>query len=427
MSVMLSPGKLWAQFRSSALGKKLRRLFPNQIVNTFKHLPLAFLAVLYYRYPARQLTVIGVTGTDGKTTTVNLINHLLTTAGFKTGMISTVGAKIGRRKIKTGFHVTTPNPWKIQALMRSMVDQGVKFLVLEATSMGLVQHRLLGCRFQIGVITNVTHEHLDYHRTYQNYLKAKAKLFARVKYAVLNRDDRSYSYLAARLKKKRRVKIVTYGLIKPADLTPKTFPFQTKLLGKFNQSNCLAAIAVAQILQIPDRVIRKALLSFKPVKGRLEEIKTGQNFRVLVDFAHTPHAFEVVIPAVRRITPGRIIHVFGCTGSRDPSKRPLMGEIAARLSDKIILTHEDTYFENPDQIIAAIERGVKKEGKVLNRDYWLVPDRKKAIRKAVGMARSGDTVLITGVGHQTTLNLGGREVPWSDQKEVRAALKELNA
>lgn len=392
-----------------------------QKIKNLKHFLVALLAVLYYRYPGRHLTVIGVTGTDGKTTTVNLIYHLLNNAGLKTGMISTVGAKIGKKKIKTGFHVTTPSSIKIQRLLRQMVNRGIEYLVLETTSHGLDQHRLWGCNFRIGVITNVSHhEHLDYHRTFKNYLKAKAKLFRGVAEAVLNRDDESYQFL----KKRTKARIITYGLKKGADLTPKTFPFKTELPGEYNQANCLAAMAVAKILKLPDEKIRQGLLSFSPVKGRLEAIKAGQNFKVLVDFAHTPRAFEKVIPVVRQMTPGQIIHVFGCTGDRDRSKRPIMGETAAKLSDKIILTHEDTYSEDPAKIINEIEPGVKKGGKIFGKTYWKVSDRKQAIRMAVNMAQKGDTVLLTGVGHQTTLNLGGKEVPWSDQKEAMKAIRE---
>lgn len=392
---------------------------------------MALLAVLFYRYPARNLTVIGVTGTDGKTTTVNLIYHLLSSAGLKTAMISTVGAKIGKKQVRTGFHVTTPDSRRVQRLLRTIVNRGIKYLVLEATSHGLDQHRLLGCNFKIGVITNITSEHLDYHKTYANYLKAKAKLFQGTQYAVLNRDDKSYKYLYQRVTRPRpdevgnqstSQRVTTYGLSN-ADLTPKTFPFQTRLLGEHNQYNCLAAIAVARILKISDKTIKKALVSFQPVKGRLEEIKEGQKFKVFVDFAHTTGAFEKVIPTVRKLTKGEVIHVFGCTGDRDRTKRPIMGETAAKLSDKIILTHEDTYTEEPQKIIAEIEPGVKKGGKILGKTYWKALQRRDAIRQAIKMAKKDDTVLLTGVGHQTSLNLGGREVSWSDQEEARKAIR----
>ncbi len=348
---------------------------------------------------------------------VHLIEHLLKFAGKKVTMISTVSAP--------GFHVTTPDSWQLQKFLRKAIDEGKKHVVLEATSHGLDQHRLFGCHFRIGVMTNVTHEHLDYHQTYNDYLRAKARLFEGVKWAVLNRDDKSYPYLKSKIKYQKS-RIIAYGIKSKADLTPKIFPFKTNLLGEFNLYNCLAAIAVARVLRIPDKKIRQALLAFKPVKGRMEEIDEGQNFRIFIDFAHTPNAFKQILPAAREVTGGEIIHVFGCTGDRDRSKRPVMGEISAQFSDKIILTHEDTYSEKPKKIIGEIEPGVQKGGKVLGKSYWKAYQRKKAIEKAVKMAKKGDTVLLTGVGHQTSLNLGGQEVPWSDQEEVKKILRRKN-
>jgi UDP-N-acetylmuramoyl-L-alanyl-D-glutamate--2,6-diaminopimelate ligase len=392
-------------------------------IKNLKHLLVALFATLYYRQPARKLFVIGVTGTDGKTTTVNLIDDILTSAGFKTAKISTMGAEIGDQRISTGFHVTTPSPLRIQRLMRKAVRDKVKFFIVEVTSHGLDQHRLLGCNFRTAVITNITHEHLDYHGSYENYLKTKAKLFRNARYAVLNADDSSYKPLLGVIKEEM-TSILSYGIKNKAYLTPKSFPFKTKLKGDFNVYNCLAAIAVAKIFEVPDKVIRKALLNFVPLKGRFEEIRAGQWFRVIVDFAHTPGAFKQLLPAVRKITKGEIIHVFGCTGDRDKAKRPVMGKTAAELADKIILTHEDTYREKPEKIVKGIEPGVIKAGKVLNKNYWKVLDRSEAIKKAIKMAKKDDTVLITGVGHQISLNLGGKEVPWSDQEEVKKAIKD---
>jgi len=396
-----------------------------QKLKNFKHLLTALFALSLYRYPAKNLKVIGVTGTDGKTTTVNLVYHLLNEAGLRVMMISTLGAKIGKKKIKTGYHITTPEPLKIQRLLQQAVEEKIEYAVLEATSHGLDQFRLLGCHFMVGVVTNVTNEHLDYHRSWKNYLQAKAKLFQGVKYAVLNKNDRSFDFL--RLKaEEEKAKIITYALDGQADFTLKSFPFKTRLIGEFNQLNCLAALAVAKIFKIPDQKIRQALWSFKPLKGRLEEIKSKKGFKVFVDFAHTPAAFKQVIPTVRKLTRGRIIHVFGCTGDRDWQKRPVMGELAAKLSDLIILTHEDTYLEAPEKIIGEIEPGVKRGGKILGKTYWKLTRREEAIKKAIEMAQKGDSVLITGVGHQLSLNIGGQEVPWSDQEKVKKALK-INA
>ncbi|MFZ5366447.1 MAG: UDP-N-acetylmuramoyl-L-alanyl-D-glutamate--2,6-diaminopimelate ligase [Patescibacteria group bacterium] len=387
------------------------------------HFIQAFLAVIFYRFPASHLTVIGVTGTDGKTTTVHLVGEILKKAGFKVAMISTLGAWFGEKEIKTGFHVTTPSPFLLQKLLQQIVNRGFTHVVLEATSHGFDQHRLLGCNFKVGVITNITHEHLDYHKTFEDYLKAKAKLFRKVELAVLNCDDESYEYLKSKIKSEK-AKIITYGVKNEADLTPKTFPFKGKLLGEYNLYNCLAAIGVAQGLGIKKEIIRIAVEGFSGLPGRLEKISEGQDFQVFIDFAHTPAAFKEVLKTVRNQTKGEIIHVFGCTGDRDKTKRPMMGEISAKLSDKIILTHEDTYHEDLKKIINEIEVGVKKGGKILGQTYWKIFDRSCAIILAINMAKSKDTVLITGVGHQKTLNLGGQEIPWSDQEISKEAIKE---
>lgn len=397
------------------MGQKLKNL---------GHFICALLAIILYRFPASRLTVIGVTGTDGKTTTVHLIGEILKKAGFRVAMISTLGAWFGEEEIKIGFHVTTPSPFLLQKLLRQVGDRGFTHVVCEATSHGLDQHRLLGCNFKVGVITNITHEHLDYHKTFEDYLKAKAKLFQKVELAVLNRDDESYQYLKTEKLRNKKTKMVTYGIKNEADFTPKNFNFKTSLPGEYNQYNCLAAIATAKALGIKEEIIKRAVASFSGLAGRLEKIDEGQDFSVFVDFAHTPAAFEGVLKTVRSKTKGEIIHVFGCTGNRDKTKRPLMGEISARLSDKIILTHEDTYHEDLKKIISEIEVGVKKGGKIFGQTYWKIFDRGRAIKLAINMAKSRDTVLITGVGHQKTLNLGGHEIPWSDQEISREAIKE---
>lgn len=395
-------------------------------LKNFKHFLLAAAALIYYRFPARRLRVVGVTGTDGKTTTVSLLYHLLTEAGFKTGMISTTGAKILDRKVEIGDHVTTPGSWRLQKLLREMVEAGVEVAVIEVTSIGLDQHRLLGCRFEVGVMTNLSREHLDYHQTLKKYLETKSKLFRSVKFAVLNRDDVSYKFLAGRLSGRPAVRLATYGIKNRADLTPKTFSLKTFFPQEFNQLNCLAAAGAARFIGVSDEAISRALASFELPSGRMEEVPTGRGFRVFVDFAHTPRAFEMVIPVLKKMTKGRVIHVFGCTGDRDKAKRPVMGEVAGRLADLVILTHEDTYREDPRAIIEMIEPGVAKSGKREGREYWKIADRKRAIEKALSLAREKDIVLITGVGHQKTLNLGGREVDWSDQKAVKKALKKAS-
>lgn len=386
------------------------------------HFFSASLANLFYRFPAQKLEVIGVTGTDGKTTTVHLIWQILRKAGLKTALVSSVGARLDRQEFETGFHVTTPDPWPLQRLIRKIVDQGFDFLVLEATSHGLDQHRLLGIDFAVGVLTNITHEHLDYHKTYQNYVKAKAKLFKRVKVAILNREDTSFSKIKPFVAKK--AKLVTYGL-KKGDLNLKNFSFKTSLPGDYNLQNCLAAAAATQALGVDEEVIKKTISSFKGLVGRMEEIDEGQDFKVIVDFAHTPNALERVLEVLRKKTSGRLIAVFGCAGLRDREKRPLMGEIACRLADITVLTAEDPRTEDLNKIIDEIVKGCEKAGGVEGKTFFRAPDRGEAIRFAIPKAKKGDAVIILGKGHERSMCFGKTEYPWSDQEEARKALKNL--
>lgn len=393
-----------------------------QGIKNIYHFFSALLAILAFRYPARQLTVIGVTGTDGKTTTVNLIYHILITSGKKVSLISSVNALIDKKEYETGFHVTTPNPWALQKYLRQAVNKGCQFMVLEATSHGLDQHRLLGANFVVGVVTNVTHEHLDYHKTYQNYLKAKAKLFQAVKLAVLNQDDKSFDYLKSIVPKK--TKLITYGL-KKGDFTPQTFKFKTSLPGEYNQYNCLAAIAVTSCLGLSNKMTKKGISSFEPIKGRLEEIDEGQDFKVFIDFAHTPNALESVLKFLKQKKEEKLIAVFGCAGERDKAKRPVMGEISVRLTDITVLTTEDSRTEDVNEIIAQIARGCKKAGGIEGKTFFKVPGRAEAIKFAFKKAQKGDIVILCGKGHEKSMCFGKTEYPWSDQKEARQALRKL--
>lgn len=408
-----------------SLWSKIRRLIPNQTVNLFFHLPMAVLAVVCHRFPARNLKVIGVTGTDGKTTTATLIYEILKTAGKKVALISTVAAKIGKKEISTGFHVTSPAPWSLQKLLRKIADQKYEYLVLEVTSHGLDQYRVFGINFWLGVITNVSHEHLDYHQTYQNYLQAKAKLFEQVKIAVLNQDERHVFHYLQSIPPKDSM-IVTYGIKNAADFTPKTFLFKTSLPGEYNQYNCLAAIAATSALGILPEKIRQAVAKFQGVKGRMDPIKEGQNFQVIIDFAHTPNALENVLKALKELKPNRLITVFGCAGLRDVQKRPKMGEIAARLADISVLTAEDPRTEDVNEIIDQIAQGCQKVGGVEGKSFFRVPDRSEAIKFAIQkLAQKGDIIVICGKGHEQSMCFGTTEYPWSDHQEARKAIKNL--
>jgi len=296
-----------------------------QDIKNIYHLFQSITANTIYAAPSRGMTIIGVTGTDGKTTTSSMIYHILQTAGLKTALISTVGAIIDGKTYDIGFHVTTPDSFAIQSYIRKAKKAGVKYLVIETTSIGLHQNRVFGIPFNLAVLTNITNEHLDYHKNYQKYVKAKTRLFQIAKAAILNIDDKSFSLITSHIQNK---KIITYGLEKNAGINPDIFPFRTNLIGAFNQYNALAAIAVAKELNIEDSIITKALLSFIPPTGR-EEVVYDKEFKIIIDFAHTPGAFEVVLPEIKKLTKGkpalpagRLIHIFGSAGQRDKYKRP---------------------------------------------------------------------------------------------------------
>ncbi len=419
--------------------KSLRELVPQEVKNIY-HFCQAFLAALIYGFPSRKLKIIAVTGTDGKTTVVNLIHHILKSSGVKVSMISTTRTIIGEANFDTGFHVTTPSPFEVQKFLRLMIKAGSEVAVLEVTSHALDQNRVAFVNFHTGVITNITAEHLDYHKSFSTYVKTKAKILAGVKYRVLNADDKSFSSLAT----KGSGKLLSFGVKNEAGLQAvdiqdgkddtsftinlggrKKISVTTPLPGIFNVYNCLAACAVAKIFDVENKVTTSALKKFPGVVGRMEEVKEDQNFKVVVDFAHTPAALEQAVRALRSRTPGSLICIFGCASERDTFKRPIMGQIAGRLCDFTILTSEDPRRENPQQIIDQIAAGLKKEGRVLNKDFWEIPDRAAAIKEAiVNLAKEGDTIGIFGKGHEKSMNIGGVEYPWSDQMVARNNLQE---
>jgi len=402
------------------------------------HLQQAIVANILYGFPSRGMKIIGVTGTDGKTTTANLIYHILHESGEKAAVISSVGATINGKQFDLAHHVTTPGRFDVQSYLKKAKKEGVKYIVLEVTSHALDQHRVHGIHIDIGIVTNITREHLDYHKTYDKYVTAKAKLLKKAKVAILNKDDHSYLLLKKHHLKNHYNRLFTYGLKKDSDINPHVFPFETKLLGNFNKYNCLSAIAALQSLRISDAAIRRGLLSFKPPLGR-QEIVYNKDFMVIIDFAHTPNSFSVILPEAKRLTKNRVIHVFGSAAKRDVYKRPEMGKISSQYSEIIILTSEDPRDEPIELIMNAIIAGTDKNkfdiitGDQLRKDdvtikdskkYIIkVPDRKEAIRLAIKLAKKGDVVLLTGKGHEKSMNYGKGEEPWSEHEAVLEACK----
>ncbi len=381
------------------------------------HLLVAIAANIWFGFPSRKLTVVGITGTDGKTTTTTLIYEILKAAGFKTSVITSVHAVIADKSYDTGFHVTTPTAWWVQKFLREAVAHGDTHFVLEVTSHAISQHRVLGVKFAVGVLTNVTHEHLDWHGTYEEYLKTKLSLLKKSKIAVVNRDDADvYTQAMPHLRDK---KIVNYGIRRDALVTPKTMRFTTKLPGIFNQYNCLAALAAVYALGVSKQAARRAVGAFSGVPGRMEVLQE-KPFRVIVDFAHTPNAITQALKTARPVTKNRLIHVFGSAGLRDVSKRPLMGKASSEFADVIVLTEEDYRTEDVHKIIDSIVSGIHSE-----KELYKYPNREEAIAFALKLAKTGDTVIITGKGHERSLCRGEIEYPWSDQEEVKKILKTV--
>lgn len=414
-------------------------------------LALAHVSAAFYGFPSRKLTVLGVTGTDGKTTTCNLIFQILKQAGIKAGMISTVNAIIGDKEVDTGFHVTTPDAPDLQRYLAEMVDAGMTHVVLEVTSHGLAQERVAAVDFDIAVVTNITHEHLDFHGDYEHYFQAKAKLFSGLRktsqkpkgkpgLAVLNLDDQSYN----RLKMVTKVQQISYSAEKSgvdlfaADVQQtsqgqnftvisKDFqvPVKTSLVGKYNISNILAALEACVFgLDIPPKIAAEGIAKMSGVAGRMEKVELGQDFTAIVDFAHTPNALEVALDQARTMTGKRLIAVFGSAGLRDREKRQMMAEVSARLADLTILTAEDPRTESLDDILAEMAKAASKTGAVEGKTFWRVADRGEAIRKAINLAQPGDLVIACGKGHEQSMCFGTIEYPWDDRAAMRAALAE---
>ena len=379
------------------------------------HLLVAVYANIRFGFPSRKLTVIGVTGTDGKTTTATLIYEILKAAGNKSSMITSVNAVVAGKTYDTGFHVTTPNAYFVQKYLREAVDHGDTHMVLEVTSHGLSQYRVFGIKFAVGVITNVTHEHLDWHGSFAQYLKTKLSLLKMARIAVLNRDEAELFNQAVPML--RRKTLVTYGVRREAKITPQNYPFRTQLLGEFNQYNCLAALGVSHALNIPKKIALGAVSEFPGVIGRMEVI-THEPFTVIVDFAHTPNAIDKALKSARGLTKKRLIHVFGSAGLRDHSKRPLMGKASSKYADVIVLTEEDYRSENVETIMDEIATGIEPGPQV-----YRFPNRQNAIDFAVKLAEPGDLVITTGKGHEQSLARGRHEYPWSDQVAVKKAIK----
>lgn len=402
------------------------------------HVLRADLAAHQYGFPGKRMRVIGVTGTNGKTSTCFLIWKMLNAAGHKTGLMTTVAWGVDKLE-KQIEHMTTVDAKTLNFRMKKIADAGAEFLVLEVTSHALAQHRTFGVPIEIAVMTNVTHEHLDYHKTFENYRDAKRRLFKMAKYGVVNEDDKSWSYFAKDVKeyityginsgilRAKDVKLGAQGVeysVDDGSSVSDILRIKTKIPGEFTVYNSLAAVAVGLKLGLSKEQISQGILALDSVEGRMNRVDLGQNFEVIVDYAHTPDAFLKVYESVVPGKKGRIISLFGGAGRRDESTRGERGEIAAKYSDIVIITEDDSRDENPAEIAEEFAKGAEKAGFLRGKNLLVELNREKAIQMAVDLAKKDDIVLILGKGHEKTILRATGAVPFEDLKVTREALKK---
>lgn len=399
----------------------------------------------FFDYPANRMRMVGVTGTNGKTTTTHMIRHILKAQGHKVGVIGTVHIMIGDTSYP--IHNTTPDVVDLQHILHQMVQENVEYCVMEVSSHALALGRVSGVEFDTAIFTNLTQDHLDFHKTFENYLAAKCKLFEQVsaanqvknnKGAVINIDD-SYGH---RVMEKTTAPTITYstlgkGTLNASDVHMSTknsqytvnykgesYPVSMNTTGLFNVYNTLAAIGACLQEGISMEAIDTALKTFSSVPGRFELIEEGQDFAVVVDYAHTPDGLQNILETAKAIKENRIIIVFGCGGDRDATKRPIMGRIAAEYGDKIYVTSDNPRTEDPVQIVKDVEVGVK-EALRDGTSYEVIVDRREAINHAIHDAKAGDIVIIAGKGHENYQILKNETIHFDDREEARKALKEI--
>ena len=405
---------------------------------------LAPVSAAFFRHPSRELRVIGITGTDGKTTTSYIVDHLLTTAGRTTGMAGTVAVRIAGVEDRHALRQTTQESVENQRLLRRMVDAGCDVAILEATSHGLDLHRLDDIDFAVGAVTNITHEHLEHHRTIESYWRAKAILFERLGTggtAIVNVDDPGARSVLPFVAPADLIRYSATG-VADADLwvdhvvlgdsgsrfdlhwRGETVSISLPLVGGFNVDNALCAAGIALGLGIPLTTTASGLSTAPAPPGRMVSINEGQPFGVVVDYAHTPESLTKVLSLLRSLRPaGRLIVVFGSAGDRDSTKRPIQGEAAGRHADHVIVTNEDPRTEDPDAILNEIATGARRTGRRDGTDLDVIADRRSAIAHAITIARSGDTILLAGKGHEGSIIVGHEKLPWDEEQVAREELR----
>ena len=411
--------------------EKLEKLpFYNQMVLPY-HFVGAAVAGIKYKFPAKKMRVIGVTGTNGKTTTCFMIWKMLNEAGHKAGLLTTVAWGVDKLH-KQIEHMTTVDSKTLNSRIEKVRETGAEFLVLEVTSHAMAQFRTLGIPVEIAVMTNVTHDHLDYHKTFERYRDAKRKLFKKAKYGVINADDKSAKYFKQDVKD-----FVTYGVeggekrakkialaASGVEYVCDEMKIKTQIPGNFNVYNSLAAMCVGEKLGLSKEEIEKGIFALTEVEGRMNRVNEGQNFEVIVDYAHTPDALEKVFDSVKNHK-GRIISVHGGAGRRDPATRPIRGRILAKYSDIVIITEDDSRDEDPESIAKGFLDGATKQGKTLGKDLFKELDRKKAIELALKTAKKDDLVLLLGKGHEKSILRADGPHDFEDIKVAKSILRKL--
>jgi UDP-N-acetylmuramoyl-L-alanyl-D-glutamate--2,6-diaminopimelate ligase len=427
----------------SKVKKYVRRVFPKKTVKNvenFYRKHKARVANAVYGFPSKKMKVIAITGTNGKTSTATYLNEIIKSGGYKTAVFTTAFIEIDSKNEFNKSHMTVPSAWAVQSFMARAKKAKIDWVILEVTSHALDQFRILGVPIEIALITNLSQDHLDYHGTMKNYALAKSKLLTdfNPKRAILNADDD----WAVFFEEKARCPVITIGQgkayhqIKELKLTPKGSSFtlispynalkiKTALVGEFNVYNAAMAAVCGLEAEIGLEPIAKGIAEVKFVPGRMEQVNAGQDFSVLVDYAVTPDALEKALVSLKKITTGRVRVVFGATGDRDKSKRPIMGEVAAKNADYIYLTDDETYTENGNLIRNAVKKGIMAAGAQYK--FIEIADRREAIRQAFADAKHGDCVLLAGIGHEDYRNMGGKKEPWDERVVAREILKEIKS
>lgn len=430
------------------LRKLVKALIPRALfkrIEPFGHLVEAIIFNVAYGFPARKLRVIGVTGTNGKTTTCFLIHRMLTEAGYQPGLMTTVAYGVGDNIKPQVAHMTTVSVPVLLARIRQMKREGMDWLVLETTSHALAQHRVWGIPYSIAVLTNITHEHTDYHGSFKRYQDAKLKMFKMANHnwrglrtGIINADDESVNFFAKTIKssvlygvehgelRAINIKSTPSGVSYKAEIEGDEYIVKCRIPGSFNVPNSLAAVGVGRVLGLNKKQIETGIAALQSVEGRMARVDGGQTFEVIVDFAHTPDSFEKLFKDFRPNVAGKLIVLFGSAGRRDVAKRAVQGELAGRYADEVIVTEEDDRDEDGMKILHQIAEGAQKAGKQLDKNLFLIHDRTAAINFAINRAKAkDDVVLLLGKGHEKSIDGPEGERPWDEVETARRALKEV--